>query len=205
VAANVAWREGSGASTLFDAALATVGQELSQSTVQIIDGRRGAGSGVVWRAGGWVVTNAHVVRTPRVKVHLPDGRKFDAELVARDPDNDLAALHADELDLPIAEIGASRELRVGELVIAAGCPYGLRGSVSAGVVHAIGPVGALGDRQWIQADLELAPGNSGGPLADACGRVVGVNTMIAGGLGLAIPSRDVEQFLRRIMLQKRAA
>jgi serine protease Do len=72
-------------------------------------------------------------------------------------------------------------------------------------VHAIGPVGALGDRQWIQADLELAPGNSGGPLADARGRVVGINTMIAGGLGLAIPSRDVEQFLRRVMLQKRAA
>jgi serine protease Do len=205
VAANVAWREGSGASALFDAALATVGQKLSQSTVQIIDGRRGAGSGVIWRAPGWIVTNAHVVRTPRVKVHLPDGRKFDAELVARDPDNDLAVLRADEPDLPIAEIGSSTELRVGELVIAAGCPYGLRGSVSAGVVHAIGPVGALGDRLWIQADLELAPGNSGGPLANARGCVIGINTMIAGGLGLAIPSRDVEQFLRRVMLQKRAA
>ena len=205
MAANVAWREGSGASTLFDAALATVGQQLSQSTLQIIDGRRGAGSGVIWRAPGWIVTNAHVVRTPQAKIHLPDGRQFDAALVARDPDNDLAALRVNELDLPVAEIGASTELRVGELVIAVGCPYGLRGSVSAGIVHAIGPVAALGDRRWIQADLELAPGNSGGPLADARGRVVGINTMIAGGLGLAIPSRDVEQFLRRVMLQKQAA
>ena len=205
MAANVAWREGSGASTLFDAALASVGELVRASTVQISDGRRGAGSGVIWRTRGWIITNAHVVRMPRAKIHLPDGQKFDAELVARDPEMDLAALRADGLNLPIAEVGASTELRVGELVIAAGCPYGLRGSVSAGVVHAIGPVGALGDRQWIQADLELAPGNSGGPLADARGRVVGINTMIAGGLGLAIPSRDVEQFLRRVMLQKRAA
>ena len=203
--AKVDWREDSGASMLFDAALAFVEELVRASTVQISDGRRGAGSGVIWRTRGWIITNAHVVRTPRAKIHLPDGRKFDAELVARDLDTDLAALRVNGLDLPVAEIGASTELRVGELVIAAGCPYGLRGSVSAGVVHAIGPVGALGDRQWIQADLELATGNSGGPLADARGRVVGINTMIAGGLGLAIPSRDVEQFLRRVMLQKRAA
>jgi serine protease Do len=205
VAANVAWRTDSGASTLFDAALAFVGERVRASTVQISDGRRGAGSGVVWRTRGWIVTNAHVVRTPRATIHLPDGRKFDAELVARDPEMDLAALRADGLDLPIAEIGASTELRVGELVIAVGCPYGLRGAVSAGVVHAMGSVAALGDRQWIQADLELAPGNSGGPLADASGRVIGINTMIAGGLGLAIPSYDVEQFLRRAMPRKRAA
>jgi serine protease Do len=205
VAANVARRQVSSASMLFDAALARVGEKISQSTVQILDGRRGAGSGVVWRAGGWIITNAHVVRTPRAKIHLPDGRKFDAQLVARDPERDLAALRADEFDLPIAEIGASTELRVGQLVIAVGCPYGLRGAVSAGVVHAIGTVAAIGDRQWIQADLELAPGNSGGPLADANGRVIGINAMIAGGLGLAIPSYDVEQFLRRAMERRRAA
>lgn len=205
MAAKVARREVMGASTLFDAALAFVGERVRASTVQISDGRRGAGSGVVWRTRGWVVTNAHVVRTPGAKIHLPDGRKFDAELVARDPEKDLAALRADGLDLPIAEIGASTELRVGQLVIAVGCPYGLSGAVSAGIVHAMGPIAALGDRQWIQGDLELAPGNSGGPLADASGRVVGINTMIAGGLGLAIPSYDVEQFLRRAMPRKRAA
>src|ERR1700733_5912868 len=148
VAANVASRKDSGASTLFDAALAFVGERVRASTVQISDGRRGAGSGVVWRTRGWIVTNAHVVRTPRAKINLPDGRKFDAELVAHDPEMDLAALRADGLDLPIAEIGASTELRVGELVIAVGCPYGLRGAVSAGIVHAVGPIAVLGDRRW---------------------------------------------------------
>ncbi len=190
---------------LFDAALACVGERLRQSTVQISDDRRGAGSGVVWRLRGWIITNAHVVRTPHAKMHLADGRKIDAQLVTRDPEKDLAALYTDELDLPAAQIGSSTELRVGELVIAVGCPYGLRGAVSAGVVHAIGPVSVLGDRQWVQADLGLAPGNSGGPLADASGRVIGINTMIAEGLGLAIPSYDVEQFLRRAIERKRAA
>ena len=192
------------ASGLFDAALAGVGEELRRHTVQIFDGRRGAGSGVVWRAG-WIITNAHVVRTQEVKIHLDDGRTFEARVVSRDSDLDLAALAAGAANLPAVEIGASSALRVGELVIAAGCPYGLRGAVSAGIVHAIGPIASLGERNWIQADLELAPGNSGGPLADANGRIVGINTMIAGGLGLAIPSYDVDQFLRRAMMRRRAA
>jgi len=90
-------------------------------------------------------------------------------------------------------------------VLAIGSPFGIRGAVSTGVLHAIGPVAQAGEQSWLQADLQLAPGNSGGALADAEGRVIGINTMIAMGLGLAIPSHDVEQFLRRVLRRKAAA
>src|SRR5204863_7755459 len=86
-------------------------------------------------------------------------------------------------------------LRIGELVVAVGHPRGIRGAAAMGIVHALGPRDAPGHRRWIRADVRLAPGNSGGPLADASGRVVGVNTMVAHGLGLAIPSSAVERFL----------
>jgi serine protease Do len=195
------------ASAFFDEALASAGERLRQSTVQVFDGRRGHGSGVIWRADGWIVTNAHVARGPRTRVLLADGREFAAEIIGKDRERDLAALFVDasDLHLPSAEIGASGALRVGELVLAIGSPFGIRGAVSTGVLHAIGPVQAAGEQSWLQADLQLAPGNSGGALADAEGRVIGINTMIAMGLGLAIPSHDVEQFLRRVLRQKAAA
>ena len=189
----------------FDAALASVGERLRRSTVQVFDGRRGAGSGVIWRADGWIITNAHVVHRDCARVRLADGTMHDAELVARAQDRDLAALYVAARDLPAAEIGASSAVRVGEIVLAAGSPFGVRGAVTAGVLHAIGPVARIGKQRWLQADLQLAPGNSGGPLADAAGRVIGINSMIAMGLGLAIPSHDVEQFLRRAMQRREAA
>jgi serine protease Do len=89
----------------------------------------------------------------------------------------------------------SDQLRVGELVIAIGNPFGFIGALTTGVVHAIGRVPGLGPMKWIQADVRLAPGNSGGPLADAQGRVIGINTMIAGGVGLAVPSNTVSRLL----------
>jgi serine protease Do len=189
----------------FDAALAAVGERLRRSTVQVFDGRRGAGSGVIWHADGWIITNAHVVHRDSARIRLADGTMHDAELVARAQDRDLAALYVAARDLPAAEIGASTALRVGEIVLAAGSPFGVRGAVTAGVLHAIGPVARIGKQCWLQADLQLAPGNSGGPLADAAGRVIGINSMIAMGLGLAIPSHDVEQFLRRAMQRRQAA
>jgi len=192
-------------SALFDAALTAVGERLRRSSVQVFDGRRGVGSGVIWRADGWIVTNAHVARSADAEVQLADGRRLAAQVVARDPERDLAALFAGDDVLPAAAIGASTAVRVGELVLAVGSPFGLRGAVCAGVVHAIGPIAALGKRQWIQADVRLAPGNSGGPLADAQGRVIGVNAMVAGGLGLAIQSHEVEIFLRRVIQRRRAA
>jgi serine protease Do len=189
----------------FDEAFAVVGEKLRRSTVQVFDGRRGAGSGVIWRADGWIVTNAHVVRGNSARVGFADGRTIEAEVIGRAAERDLAALYVAANDLPAAEIGASTAVRVGEIVLAAGSPFGVRGAVSAGVLHGIGSVARVGKQRWLQADLELAPGNSGGPLADANGRVIGINSMIAMGLGLAIPSQEVEQFLRRVMRRREAA
>lgn len=175
--------------------LALLAQRLRKSTVSVSGRGPGGGSGIVWRGSGLIITNAHVARGPHAKVELWDGRALAAEVTARDPQRDLAALHVDANDLPAADIGDSSELRVGELVLAVGNPFGVAGALTSGIVHAVGAAGRRSLQQWVQADVRLAPGNSGGPLADARGRVVGVNSMIAGGLALAVPSRAVERFI----------
>lgn len=176
-----------------------VAERLRRSTVQIECGSRrpGGGSGVIWRPDGLVVTNAHVAAGPQATVQLWDGSRVPATVTAADPQRDLAALKLEARELPAATIGDSDRLRVGELVLAVGNPLGFIGALSAGVVHAIGPLPGVSARTWVQADVRLAPGNSGGPLADASGRVIGINTMVAGGLGLAVPSNAVTDFLRR--------
>jgi serine protease Do len=162
-----------------------------RSTVQVESPRGGGGSGVIWRADGLVVTNAHVARRANGRIQLADGRVARATVAARDPQLDLALLEADVQDLPAAVAGDSDEVRVGEIVLAAGSPYGYAGTVTVGVIH------ARSNQRWIEADLRLGPGNSGGPLADARGRIVGINTMVANGLALAIPSNIVERFVAR--------
>lgn len=176
--------------------LAGVADTLRQSTVQVRAGRQGGGSGIIWEANGLIVTNAHVARGPDVQVEISDGRAFDAKVIARDPERDLAAVRVLDGNLPAAAVGNSDHLRVGDLVIAAGNPLGMVGAVTIGIVHAVSQDRGNGRRSWVQADVRLAPGNSGGPLADAAGRVIGVNSMVGGGLGLAVPSNEVERFLR---------
>jgi serine protease Do len=136
------------------------------------------------------------VQNRTVSVETSDGRQFPATVQARNPQRDLAALEVKASDLPQTTKGHSERLRVGELVFALGNPMGLTGAVATGVIHALGPVEGLEYQSWIQADVRLAPGNSGGPLADARGRVIGVNSMIARGLGLAVPVDSIERFLR---------
>lgn len=169
---------------------------LRRSTVQVRSGRRGAGSGVIWKPEGLIITNAHVAHGPAATVQLWDGRVFDAEVTARNPQRDLAALKVQATDLPAATVADSDTLRVGQLVAAVGNPFGLEGALALGIIHAIAPSEGHGARTWVQADVRLAPGNSGGPLADVQGRVVGINSMIAGGLGLAVPSNAVQYFLQ---------
>lgn len=167
---------------------ADLAESLRRSTVQVW-GRRGAsGSGVVWKRDGLVITNSHVVAENHVQVRLADGRTFEAAVTGRDRVRDLAALKVTATDLPAVTVGDSNSLRAGEVVLAVGNPTGHVGALSTGIVHAAG-------RRWIQADLRLAPGNSGGPLASARGEVIGINSMIAGGLALAVPSNEVERFL----------
>lgn len=179
------------------AAFNRIAEQLRRSTVQV-RGRHGpgGGSGVIWQPDGIIVTNAHVARGPEAVVTLADGRSFDVPVTARDDRRDLAALKMEAAGLPAAPIGDSGALRVGELVLAVGNPLGLAGAVTAGVVHATGSDGdGPRQREWVRADVRLAPGNSGGPLADAQGRVIGINSMIAGGLALAVPSNAVQNFL----------
>jgi serine protease Do len=171
-----------------------VAEALRRTTVQV-GGGRGYGSGVILSAEGLIVTNAHVVRSSHSQVQLWDGRTLEAVVTSRDLTRDLAALLASASGLPTATLADSSKARVGELVLAVGNPLGFVGALSTGIIHAAGAVRGLGMSSWLQADVQLAPGNSGGPLADAQGRVLGINTMVAGGLALAIPSNDVARFL----------
>lgn len=181
---------------MFPPGFGEVAERLRRSTVHISSGGRGHGSGIIIKSDGTIVTNAHVAHFGRLNVTLWDGRSFPAEIAARDHRHDLALLRLPASDLPAAALGDSNQLRAGEFVIAIGNPLGFIGALTAGVVHAVGPLPGLGPRKWIQAGVRLAPGNSGGPLADASGNVVGVNTMVAGRLGLAVPSDEVTRLLR---------
>lgn len=177
--------------------LGEVAERLRRVTAQVLAGQRVGGSGVVWNASGLVVTNAHVARSASATVELWDGRRFDAKVSARDARRDLAALRIAAEGLEHATTGDSSLLRAGELVIAVGHPLGFTGAVSTGVVHSIGALPEMGGQRWICADVRLAPGNSGGPLANARGEVVGINTAIVNGLGLAVPVATVVDFLKR--------
>jgi len=177
-----------------------IAERLRRSTVQVAAlggpaSRHGSGSGVIWSADGLILTNAHVARTDRIQVELWDGRRLDARVAARDPRRDLAALRIDAAGLPAATPGDSAAVRPGEVVLAVGNPLGFAGALSTGVVHSIGTLPGMAGRQWIRADVRLAPGNSGGPLANAQGRVIGINTAVMQGLGVAAPSNAAAGFL----------
>jgi serine protease Do len=176
-----------------------IGESLRRSTVHIRGagrGRQSAGSGVIWESSGTVITNAHVVDSGDHSVELWDGRTFPARIDERDDQRDLARLKLNTAGLP-ARIPREDPAKPGELVIAVGNPLGFTGALSTGVVRATGPIAGLGRRPWIQSAIQLAPGNSGGPLSDSEGRLLGINTMIvSGGIALAIPAGVVEQFLR---------
>jgi S1-C subfamily serine protease len=179
----------------FDAysqAVMRVAERLSPSVASLRVGR-GAGSGVVITPDGYMLTSAHVVgRAQRLQASFTDGRELGAEVVGADPMSDLAVLRAHGDGLAAAELGDAERLRVGQLVVAIGNPHGFAGSVTTGVVSFLGrSLPTAGGRivdNVIQTDAALNPGNSGGALADGLGRVVGINTAVAGiGLGLAVP------------------
>jgi S1-C subfamily serine protease len=167
---------------------------------------QGGGSGVVVTPDGFMLTSAHVVAAAgaRVRASFVDGSDLQARVIGADPLSDLAVLRADDSRLHPAELGDAAQLRVGQLVVAIGNPHGYAGSVTAGVVSALGrSLPARSGRaariidDVIQTDAALNPGNSGGALVDGHGRVVGINTAVAGvGLGLAVP---VNATTRRII------
>jgi len=166
--------------------------------------RRASGSGFVIRQDGYIVTNAHVVEdAERIQIRLADGRRFDARLVGLDTRVDLALVKIEATGLPVAALGDSNRLRVGEFVLALGHPFGLEQTVSFGIVSRKGAplqVAAPGF-DFIQTDAAVNPGNSGGPLVNMAGEVVGVNSMAArnGSIGFAIPVNLIKGLLPQLV------
>jgi S1-C subfamily serine protease len=197
-----------------------VAENLTPSVAHLAVSRRtrrgraeGAGSGVAISSDGYMLTSAHVVAGGNgVSATFSDGRELGAEVVGADALSDLAVVRVDARDLDPATLGDADELRVGQLVVAIGSPMGLAGTVTAGVVSALGR--SLPTRSGsavrlvenvIQTDAALNPGNSGGALADGLSRVVGINTAVAGvGLGLAVPINDAtRRFISALMKEGR--
>jgi serine protease Do len=187
--------------------LETLASHIRKSTVRIHTSRGrfdGVGAGVIWRLTGEqvvIVTNYHVVPPGRgddVSVEVSGNRVIDGGVVARDREHDLALItsHAAPNGLgTAATLGDARRLRVGEIVVAIGHPFGVFDSLSVGIVHAT----PKGDDGLVCADIRLAPGNSGGPLATLDGVLVGINCMIARGLGIAIPAHVADRFVREAL------
>ncbi len=173
----------------------------------------GKGSGVIISKDGFVVTNNHVVRigreiAPEITVTLADGRRFRARVIGTDAFNDIALLKIDGRDLPVAPLGDSDQLRVGDWVIAVGNPFGLENTVTAGIVSALNRnLAGTGDVPGglIQTDAAINQGNSGGALANSRGQLIGINTAIYSpvganvGIGFAIPVNRVRQVVREIL------
>lgn len=185
--------------------LQTLAQQLRQVTVRVVAPGahlEAVGAGVIWPSSGRsiVMTNAHVVpprRGLRLVVVDDAGHRAGAEVIARDTEHDLALLALELVpnDWPApASIGDARALRAGEIVVALGHPFGVGGALSLGIVH----FAARREESWVQADIRLAPGNSGGPLATLDGAIVGINCMIARGLGIAVPSHIANRFAREV-------
>jgi S1-C subfamily serine protease len=208
-AARVPRPEGLPDADAFDAYSRTVSgvaERVTPSVAHLAVSRRtrrgraeGAGSGVAISSDGFMLTSAHVVAGGSgLSATFSDGRELSAEVVGSDALSDLAVVRVDARDLAPAQLGDADDLRVGQLVVAIGSPMGLAGTVTAGVVSALGrslptQSGSAGRlvENVIQTDAALNPGNSGGALADGLGRVVGINTAVAGiGLGLAVPIDD---------------
>lgn len=185
-----------------DRETAALVSRLAPSVVEVRAGS-GVGAGTIWRAHGLIVTNDHVVPHERAEVRLADGRTALGQVVARDLKNDLAVVSVGLGNLPVAE-ARTAPVRTGELVLAIGHPFGVRHAAALGIVSTAAVAVEGIERPLIRADVAIGPGNSGGPLLDTAGRVIGINAMIGGGLALAVPSRLAEGLVRAVLARAAA-
>jgi len=182
--------------------MANVINRVQRSLVLVRNGQMGAGAGIIWRHEGIILTNNHVAGNGRLVVYLKDGSEYPARLLGHDPNIDVAVLQIDARNLPTALISDTRDLKIGQFVFAVGHPWGQIGYVTMGIISALTSATARDRREIpiIRTDAALAPGNSGGPLVNAVGGVIGINTMIIGGdQGVAIPSQVANSFLEQLL------
>jgi len=175
---------------------------LRQSVVEIRSAH-GSGTGIVWGAG-LIVTNAHCAPGGAPLRVEANGKSWNAEVVAHARDHDLALVAGASIVGPPLALRDASTLRIGELVFAYGHPLGISDSLAMGAIHGIARHPRSGDARFIVADVRLAPGNSGGPLVDADGRLVGINSMVVNGLGVAIPALAVQRFIERATASRAA-
>lgn len=181
--------------------LAEIVRKSRLSLAHIRTSRHAAGSATIVGEDGLLITNAHVVNQREAEVTFADGRTASATLLGHDEDVDLAVFKVEDGSLPAIRLGDSTALRAGELVVALGDPWGIPGAATAGIVIGVGaewPEMPASGREWVIANLHLRPGNSGGPLINMRGELVGINTMMTGpDVGVAVPAHVIEAFLRR--------
>jgi serine protease Do len=178
-------------------------ENLKEAVVEVRSGETASGTGIIWGGAGLVVTNAHCIRRGAA-LHVVTGDKWrEAHALAYHPHHDLALLAAPSVTGPLLELRDPESLRTGELVFAHGHPLGIKDSLAMGVLHAV-TRDKSGSARWIVADVRLAPGNSGGPLVDAEGRLLGINSMVVNGLGVAVPASLVQRFVERSLSQRAA-
>ena len=178
-------------------------ETLQQAVVEVRSGETASGTGIIWGGAGLVVTNAHCIRRGASLQVIAGGKWREAHALAYHPHHDLALLAAPSVTGPLLELRDPDSLRTGELVFAHGHPLGIRDALAMGVLHAV-TRDKSGSARWIVADVRLAPGNSGGPLVDAEGRLVGINSMVVNGLGVAVPASMVQRFVDRSLSQRAA-
>lgn len=186
----------------FSADASSLADLLTRAVVEVHTAR-GGGGGIIW-GGGLVVTNAHCVphgSAPRI---TSGGRMHDADVVAYARDHDLALIHAPGVSGPLLELRDANSLRPGEIVFAHGHPLGMSHSLTMGAIHGVATHPRTGEPRFVVADVRLAPGNSGGALVDAHGRLVGINSMVVGGLGVAIPAVVAQGFVTRATSRRAA-
>jgi serine protease Do len=194
------------------AAVSALSERIRQSTVELRAGPHQLGAGIAW-GDGLILTNAHVATHDRLEITNSLGVTRPGQVLARDPGRDLALLRVDGLNVTPVSLGRADRLRSGMLVFAVGHPLGVVGALSAGVVHAVGTApelaalpGPARRYRWLQLDLDVAPGNSGGPVLDVSGSVVGLTTMIVAGLALAVPGEEALRWAtRRLEACRRSA